>query len=123
MNTRKIHFSNVKQIIIMAPGASGVDLNMIWTNVGNKKQIKFEGEYECYGLEPGYLYCPYCGNIWKPTVHPTIEECGCDGKREVLTSLEDINNCIWKALSDVDPMDVKIIFTDDHEELFTLREN
>lgn len=118
MNVRKIHFPDVKRIVVTAPGASGVDLTAVWTNIGTQNTICFEALYRYDGLEDGYLYCPYCGNVWKPTVHPTIEKCGCDETKEQLCNLTDINSMIQEALTDVDPMTVDIEFNDGYIERY-----
>lgn len=120
MEKKYIKLSDVKQILVMAPGASGANATTIWKNVSENNEVKFEAEYQYEGLEDGWKYCPYCGNIWKPTVHPTIDKCGCNEEREVMTSLEEVNKYIWACMEDTEPMDV-IIDLGDHSEVFSLR--
>lgn len=120
MKKKYINVSDVKQIEVVAPGASGVTATMIWNNVSTKNSIRFEAEYKYDGLEEGWKYCPYCGNVFKPTVHPTIDKCGCDEEVEVMTSLEEINKYIWDSLEDKEPMTVNIHHIDGHIDHFSL---
>lgn len=119
MEKKYIKLSDVKRIMVVAPGASGVNATIIWKNVG-KENIKFEAEYHYDNLEEGWKYCPYCGNIYKPTVHPTIDKCGCEEKHETMTSVEEINHYIWNCLEDTEPMDVTFDYGDS-QETFSLR--
>ena len=120
MMKKCIKVSDVEQFTVVAPGASGVTSKVIWTNVSENGNIKFEAKYEYSGLEDGWKYCPYCGNVYKPTVHPTIDKCGCDEVAETMTTLEEINEYIWASLEDVEPMTVIIRLYSGEELEFTL---
>ena len=107
MNKMYIKVSDAKRIVVVAPSDSGVTATTTWENVSTEQQgIAFRAEYKYDGLDAGWKYCPYCGNTWKPTIHPTIEKCGCPEEYETLTSIEQLNNYIWDCLDD--SMEVRI---------------
>ena len=106
MNKMYIKVSDAKRIVVVAPSDSGVTVTTTWENVSTEQGIEFRAEYKYDGLDAGWKYCPYCGNTWKPTIHPTIEKCGCPEEYETLTSIAQLNNYIWDCLNDA--MEVRI---------------